>query len=228
MNNDLPDGGHVPPTEPTPTAEGSNPTGDHRLPTWAPRVPKHKIRRLYELDAQGIIDDDLIDDVGYGLWARGKAFITACAAVRGEVVCPACGAILHRAGHDKTQVMVCGCRWSLSWGDYFETIQRKQLSGAEPVLALFGSYVDRFPEATTPRARMLLIDELLHGFHWYYKTGTPTRPVAINLIEGRLSDVIDFLDTLTYGSGSTPGLRDRKAEWDERIVYARSWGRDAP
>ena len=121
--------------------------------------------------------------------------------------------------------MVCGCGWSLSWGDYFETIQRKQLSGAEPVLALFGSYVDRFPEATTPRARMLLIDELLHGFHWYAKTGEPTRPVAVNLIDLRLDDVIAFLDDLTYGDRSAPGARERKAEWDRRIVYTRSWGK---
>ena len=35
------------------------------LPRWAPRVPQDKVRRLYETDARGIYDDELIDDVGY-------------------------------------------------------------------------------------------------------------------------------------------------------------------
>ncbi|MEW6750488.1 MAG: hypothetical protein AB1505_05855 [Candidatus Latescibacterota bacterium] len=31
------------------------------LPTWAPRVPKARIRRLYETDARGVCDEELID-----------------------------------------------------------------------------------------------------------------------------------------------------------------------
>ncbi len=72
---------------------------------------------------------------------------------------------------------------------------------------------------------MILIDTLLHGFHWYAKTGEPTRPVAVNLIALRLGDVMDFLDELSYGDPSTPGARERKAEWDTRIIDARGWGR---
>ena len=37
----------------------------NRLPAWARRVPQRKIRRLYETDAKGIYDEDLIDEVGY-------------------------------------------------------------------------------------------------------------------------------------------------------------------
>ena len=74
---------------------------------------------------------------------------------------------------------------------------------------------------------MLLIDQLLHGFHWYYKTGKPTRPVAINLIEGRLREVIAFLDRLTYGDKSTPELLESKAAWNENVQFAREWYRPA-
>jgi hypothetical protein len=65
----------------------------------------------------------------------------------------------------------------------------------------------------------------LHGFHWYYKDGTPTRPVAINLIEGRLGDVIAFLEELAYTQDSTPGMRETYATWDERAEAARGWSR---
>jgi hypothetical protein len=72
---------------------------------------------------------------------------------------------------------------------------------------------------------MLLIDRLIHGFHWYLKTGGPTRPVAVNLIEGRLSDVVAFLDRLSYGEKSTPGTRETYAQWDVNIDANRNWYR---
>ena len=72
------------------------------------------------------------------------------------------------------------------------------------MLELFQKFVNKFPQAQTYREKMFRIDKLLHGFHWSVKYG-PTRPVAVNLIEGRLWDVILFLDELSYGPGSTPG-----------------------
>ena len=71
-----------------------------------------------------------------------------------------------------------------------------------------------------------MIDRLLHSFHWYYKTNEPTRPVAVNLIEGRLRQVIGFLDNLSYGEKSTPGTKDNKASWDKNIQPARGWYAD--
>ena len=114
------------------------------------------------------------------------------------------------------------CGWELTWGEYFATFQHKQLSGAEPVLELFSDFADRFPNAKRPQERVLLIDRLIHGFHWYHKFG-PTRPVAVNLIEGRLSEVIAFLDSLTYGAQSTPGTHKTHAEWLEKSQNTRRW-----
>ncbi|MFH1084512.1 MAG: hypothetical protein V1772_01940 [Chloroflexota bacterium] len=192
------------------------------LPQWAPRVPQAKIRRLYEDDAAGTHDPDLVLDVGWGLLARCESFIAAVEAARGRAPCPRCGAVIHHAArHGET--LQCSCGWSLAWDAYFATIQGKQLSGAEPVLALFRDYAAAYPAARTDRERMLLIDRLLHGFHYYFRTGAPTRPVAINLIEGRLREVVAFLDRLTYGSGSTPGLAAHKAAWDADIAANGSW-----
>lgn len=196
----------------------------HALPQWAPRITPAEVRGLYDLDAQGIYDEDLIADVGYGLLARCESFIRANEATAGRARCPNCGAIVRHHANEK-EPLRCSCGWSLPWSDYFATIQHKQLYGAEPVVALFGDFVERFPRAQTAQQRMVLIDTLLHGFHWYAKTGEPTRPVAVNLIDLRLDDVIAFLDDLTYGDHSAPGARERKAEWDRRIVYARSWGK---
>jgi len=51
----------------------------------------------------------------------------------------------------------------------------------------------------------------------------PTRIVAINLIKGRLSDVIKFLDALSYGPDSTPGIIQNQTEWFEKSQNARNW-----
>ena len=58
---------------------------------WAPRVKPGLIRRLYDLDAQGIYDEELIDEVGWGLLARCQSFIDAVNAVAGRAVCHGCG-----------------------------------------------------------------------------------------------------------------------------------------
>jgi hypothetical protein len=190
----------------------------NQLPSWAPRVPQRKIRQLYETDARGIYDLDLIDDVGYGLLARCESFITANGARAGELPCPRCGQTVHRE-----ETLRCHCGWTLPWADYFRTIQHKQLSGAEPVLRQFEDFVRAFPSAKTPQEKMLLIDQLIHGFHWYYKLGGPTRPVAVNLIEGRLRDVVAFLDCLTYGAKSTTGMVETYTEWDENLQVHPDW-----
>ena len=191
-----------------------------RLPRWAPRVPRIKIRQLYERDAQGIYDLDLIHEVGYGLLARCESFITANRAREGELPCPECGQTVRRE-----EMLRCPCGWALSWADYFKTIQHKQLSGAEPVLQQFRDFCNAFPSARTPQEKMLLIDRLIHGFHWTYKADGPTRPVAVNLIEGRLSVVVAFLDQLTYGAKSTPRTKETLAKWGKNIDANRDWYR---
>ena len=110
----------------------------------------------------------------------------------------------------------------MRWVEYFATIRRKQLYGAEPVLAQFREFVTRFPSARSFREKVLLIDALIHSFHWNQKYGF-TRPVAVNLIQGRLEEVITFLDRLSYGEGSTVGVQQTRLDWDQKSRYVRSW-----
>ncbi len=192
------------------------------LPRWAPRVTQREIRRLYETDAKGIYDEELIDEVGIGLLVRCESFLEANEACKGRVRCPSCSSVvLHTCGKD--EILRCECGWRRPWGEYFETIRHKQLSGAEPVLEQFRKYSGEFPGARTPQEKMLAIDRLIHGFHRYCKTGGPTRPVAVNLIEGRMKDVVAFLDRLAYSELSTPGTSEGRSRWLENIEVNRDW-----
>jgi predicted RNA-binding Zn-ribbon protein involved in translation (DUF1610 family) len=186
------------------------------LPVWAPRIRQSLIRRLYETDALGIHDDELLDEVGWGLVARCESFITAVEAARGRVKCPSCGQIVERHADPAEQLHCQACGWEMPWRDYFKTFQHKQLSGAGVVLALFQEFVEQFPSARDPRQKMLLIDRLIHGFHYNLQYG-PTRAAGVNLIHGNLHEVVEFLDRLTYGPNSTPGTHQAHSEWQQVI-----------
>jgi hypothetical protein len=87
---------------------------------WSPRVPQWKIRRLYELDAQGILDEELLDDVGITLLLRCRDILTIHEAKRGRVKCPRCAdqrerTIIERVsqkGDARDEAIVCPeCGW---------------------------------------------------------------------------------------------------------------------
>lgn len=188
--------------------------------TWAPRVRQALIQRLYDLDALGIRDEELIDKVGWGLYSRCQSFIGAVEATRGRVKCPHCGTILQRTG-EANEVLRCACGWETAWKEFFKTIQHQQLSGADPVMAFYQDYIDQFPKTRDPEKKIVLIDTLIHSFH--YRTLQELQKVGgritgVNLIEGNMHEVIAFLNRLSYGYESTPGLREKLTEW-RKIVH---------
>ena len=201
---------------------GISNTGLERL--WAPRVPQRDIRRLYELDARGIRDEELLDEVGWALWSRCESFIMATEATKGRAKCPGCGATIRHNWLPEEVLLCSRCGWETTWQTYFKSIQHKQLSGATFVVALFKDFIRRFPQARSAGEKMLLIDNLIHSFHWNTKYG-PTRTTGVNLIEGKYHEVVDFLDSLTYGDDSTPGTHKIHLEWRGKINdTATSWG----
>lgn len=166
---------------------------------WAPRVPRHAIRRLYETDALGIVDEEQIADVGYALLARCQSILRATEAHKGRIECPRCGARVNRAGSvwKRSLVLTCaGCGWATTWGAYYDTYRCRQLTGGS-ALGVFEWFTRSFP-GPTPRASMLAIDRLLHTFH--HELTAPTRPAGVNVVEGTLEDVLDFLNALTYAA----------------------------
>ena len=109
-----------------------------RLPRWAPRVPRYKILRLYENDALGLLDEELVDEVAYGFYARCRSILEVTEAAWGRIRCPACGATVMRESSDRAAKLLCaGCGWSVEWGRYQDTFHRRQLvgGGATPFFA---------------------------------------------------------------------------------------------
>jgi hypothetical protein len=181
---------------------------------WAPRVPQALIRRLYQTEGAGRLDEDLLEQVGIALFARCESIVKATEAHRGRVGCPSCATSVVDEGRerfrDKEKLLTCpACGWSTTWGVVLKSLQGKELVGgaAEP---FFRTYVERYPRARSPREKVLLIDSLLHEFHSSIRFGD-VRPAAVNVIEGKMRSVMALLDELA-GFTSTPG----QESWRER------------
>jgi hypothetical protein len=194
---------------------------------WASRVNPTLIRRLYEADARGLLDDDLLDQTGFALYARCRSILRATAAGHGRVACPRCERTVLRAASGpwagRDELLRCACGWTVRWGDYFETYQGKHLVGGG-ALPFHERFVVEWERAGTPQRKMLAIDGLIHAFHWELVTN-PGRPAARELIYARnTTELLTFLDRLTYGERSTPGLGDARAAWQAKLG-ASEWHR---
>ena len=197
---------------------------------WAPRVPKRKIQRLYESEASGMLDEALLDDVGISLYLRCQSVLTVGQAQKGKVQCPRCSnsgrkTIIQRRSSRKEEIISCSqCPWSVTWGDYLKTYQGKQLSegGAGEYLRAF---VNRYKRAQTRKQKMLAIDRVIHEFHYNTVANLrqPTRAACVNLIEGKLMDVVAFLNALTYSDYTDKRMVRTRNDWKSTLDNMSKW-----
>jgi hypothetical protein len=64
---------------------------DYQLPVWAHRLRKSQIERLYKSCGQELLDEKLIDDVGFSLYAHCTSMLQVSEAIRRRPPCPSCG-----------------------------------------------------------------------------------------------------------------------------------------
>jgi hypothetical protein len=183
-------------------------------PRWQPRVPQHQIRRLYENDARGILDEDLVQEVAISLYLRCQSILVATEAHEGRAACPRCGGKIPHDWNKNALITCAGCGWQTTWGAYFKTYQDKQLVGGGAMFA-FKAYVEEYPKTDSARLRWLLVDRLIHVFHNELR-GQPSRPAACNVIGGKLHDVEALLNELAYGEGSTPEALQQQSAFRQK------------
>jgi hypothetical protein len=160
------------------------------------------LKRLYALDAQGIHDLDLCDEVGTTLFARCQAYILVS---RGEVRCPRCGTMFQVARDGQSQCPADTCRWTTTHARYRESI-RNHYAFPGRAMTAYRSFYERYPKAKSYQQKILLIDQLVHSFHVSEATGEPAKSVASKLFEGNKKTVVAFLDAL---SARDPEAKER-------------------
>jgi hypothetical protein len=185
---------------------------DYQLPVWGYRLRKSLIERLYRSSARGLLDEELIDEVGFALLARCESMLQVGEAVRGRPPCPACGASAHLDKQPAPFARCDECGWECPWPLYKKTFQRKNLN-AGGMASFVKEFVGKFSATRSHGEKLVLIDTLIHRFHWESATGSGGRPGACNLIEGTMKDIMPFLDRLTYGESVPPDVEQKRKEW---------------
>jgi hypothetical protein len=167
---------------------------------WAPRVPMEWLQRLYESDAKGIVDDELIDKVGERLYERCRDCVLVVDSIHGKWTCPECREPCTRTGERDVGLIECSsCGWTCDAKAFRLSWRHKELLVDTTFVVQF---IDQWQRARTHREKMLAIDGVIHRWHHETKIaerGGVGRPVGVNLIEGSRKQVIAFLDRLSAG-----------------------------
>jgi len=172
---------------------------------WAPAVSRAKLRRLYENDAKGLVDSDLLDEVGYSIYARclqGKE--ERALMEQHKIKCHHCGKILTH----NYDVVTCKCGYQYTYKEYRKSLRTHSMpTGAAQ--QLFSDFIDKWSTAKEDATKMRLIDNLIHEFHFNIGSGAKGRPVGFNLIQGTNRQVIDLILHLAYGDSSNANMENR-------------------
>jgi hypothetical protein len=206
---------------------------------WAQRVGRSLIRRLYESESKDLIDEALLDDVGTRFAMRCEAVLSVAEAKKGRVACPRCAASGHatviiRISGGEDELLRCpACGWAATWGAYYSRCRRRQLNEGGAGYA-FRSYLSRWAAAKTPAGKMIAVDQLIHEFHVYLMRNRRTgktedkhcRSVAVHLIEGKLAEVVAFLEELAGHKPRMPELSDAATTWRSNIREGEALYRD--
>lgn len=198
----------------------------HERIIWTPKVRQAKIWQLYQNDARGTVDEDLVQDVGYRLLQRCRSIQLA---TNRSLECPRCGTVFKLPESEPWRLLPgmhpCpgpGCGWETTAEEWHASWRHRDLLGLAALPAI-EAYVRDYPNAASPQERMLCIDQLIHAFHISLRDGNAGRSFANNLIEGSHDQVVDLLDRLFALPGGV-----RKDQWQTEVkkMYKRRRKKD--
>jgi len=166
---------------------------------WNKKVSRNDLYRLYQGEAKGLLDGELLDEVGLTFYLRCKQAkdVRECMD-KGQIICHHCGAILSagRVSRDNKPIN-CDCGYSYTYREYRRNCNSVNMPGgrASPV---FDSFLDKWPRCGDANEKMLLIDWIVHECHVTLMSGEKGRSVCINLIEGSLKQISELLTKIAY------------------------------
>jgi hypothetical protein len=104
-------------------------------------------------------------------------------------------------------------------GDYHESLLRKRPAGFYEPDQVFESFVKQWPLARSPREKLLLIDRLIHEWHIHYRA--VGWPLGTSVVKATARQMVELLEGLAYGFGSTEGLEQTEGVWRARLEAKR-------
>ena len=177
---------------------------------WSPKLSRQILIKLYGSDARGLEDEELVDDVGYTLYARclqgrdERRLIES-----GRLKCHNCGEILAVKG--MAALIECPCGYKYLFRDYMRSFRTDNMpSGA--ATAIFNEFIEKWPGAKGYAAKMRLVDGLIHEFHTNLNSGVKGRFVGVNLIEGTKKQIADLILGLACSNNTEKFISNLRRE----------------
>lgn len=163
---------------------------------WPAKLDIYKLKQLYMLDAKGIQDNQLVDEIGLTLYVRciyGKEDMQRME--KSVIRCHNCSQEL--AG--SSDFRQCKCGYQYSYKEYRRSYRKNNMpTGAAS--KVFEAFITGWSLAKSYNEKMILIDTLLHEFHLSLISGAVHRPVAMNFIDGTRSQVDSIIKDLARNS----------------------------
>lgn len=174
--------------------QGSDPKKLNKF-HWAAALPPAKLRNLYRSSAKGMLDQDLLDDVGIMFYLRCLQGVDEFALIRSNnLKCHQCSAILSK----EEGLMLCSCGFQYTFQEYVRSFNNHRMPGGS-ALHIFREYAEKWPSTKTDHEKMLLIDWMVHQCHISMSSGLPLRSVVKNLIDAPQKIAEKLILDLAYG-----------------------------
>jgi len=175
---------------------------------WCKKVSRRDLYRLYKGEAKGLLDEDLLEDIGLTFYTRCKqAKETRACMDKGQIICHHCRCILTAGRVSPTgsvlvsdsSIINCECGYSYTYREYRRSCNAVNMPGGR-AYPIFEHFIQKWPGCREVKNKMLLIDWLIHECHVTLMSGEKGRSVCINLIEGTLKQIAELIIELAYGS----------------------------
>jgi hypothetical protein len=161
---------------------------------WSPKISEEKIRKLYESDARMIYDDELVDEVGYTLYARClQGRDERLLANERKLKCHGCGEINNAPQNDR---IVCPCGHAYMFYEYMRSFNKNGMP-SRSATPFFNEFIKKWEMVKTYADKMLAIDYVINECHMNMLAGNGQRGFAGgNLIDSK--NVQELILSLAY------------------------------
>lgn len=166
--------------------------GKYNVFHWPHKLDIYKLKKLYMLDAKGIKDEILADEIGLTLYLRckyGKEDVERMD--KGIIRCHNCEKDIGGEGDFRQ----CGCGYQYSFREYRRSFRRNNMPTGSAA-KIFNTFIVEWSRAKGYNEKIILIDRLLHEFHKNMMSGARGRPVAMNFIDGTRENVDKIINEL--------------------------------
>ena len=162
---------------------------------WPAMVSRQDLIKLYNNDAKGILDEALLNEIGFTMYARCKEARDIYELMETwKVKCLHCGNVL-----DYADIITCACGQQYTCREYRRSYRANNMPRGE-ASGIFDKFISDWEKAQDSAVKMRLIDNLVHEFHISSIAGTQNRPVGVNLIQGTKEQVTALIESLAYGT----------------------------